>query len=497
VENAWLLFFAFVFLVWIFSRQNNKSGRSKSAKDALDNGLRYDSQPSPFSGYKPSTISSPKTATPIRWMEPGDTIDIEGFNISGGLVYIGTVAGRTAGQREFAHVIDPVARVDARYSDIAGAALSYWPAYSQMRPGERRAYLEWLAGGRRDPRFGIGYVFLFFYGLEWRIFTDRAPKAAEAILLEVDALNAVYGGNVSFRSYADKFTAALRIASGDIAGEPPLTLRKEYLDELPLDLRFLLGRRLTEGRLSGVWLLAWYLGHPETALRTPQTRCFDEFCRLFQVRFAARYPKGLTVRLPAKRLKLTYKPASGIPAVPIPGMHEEWPDPAVLSAPLKIAKDLADECAEELGSYSRHIGRYPTAKDSAQAQLLLPRELVDASASPIQKLRDDLNVLIPSGTGQVEIAKLLELAGLASGQKPNSAALKTLSRLLAVAGIGMEPDPSAPNSAVPSGSVVLFKAPEGAPVDRERPAYATARLLVESSSIPPTTGWPDELAVRP
>ncbi len=45
----------------------------------------------------------------------------------------------------------------------------YWPHYAQISPEARLAQLQWQSTGRRDPRFGIGHVFIFFYGLEHRV----------------------------------------------------------------------------------------------------------------------------------------------------------------------------------------------------------------------------------------------------------------------------------------------------------------------------------------
>ena len=58
--------------------------------------------------------------------------------------------------------------MDRRRPDWEGRGLSYWPAYASIPSASRAAYLGWLADGRRFPAAPIGYVFLFFYGLERR-----------------------------------------------------------------------------------------------------------------------------------------------------------------------------------------------------------------------------------------------------------------------------------------------------------------------------------------
>jgi len=58
----------------------------------------------------------------------------------------------------------------------------------------RRQGLRWLVDGRQDPNCYIGYVFLYFYGLERRLLVDgRASPAAaaerESLLAEVRRLD--------------------------------------------------------------------------------------------------------------------------------------------------------------------------------------------------------------------------------------------------------------------------------------------------------------------
>ena len=41
--------------------------------------------------------------------------------------------------------------------------------------------IEWLNGGRSDPNAPLGFVFLFFYGLEYRLLKDGVHEDAPAI----------------------------------------------------------------------------------------------------------------------------------------------------------------------------------------------------------------------------------------------------------------------------------------------------------------------------
>ena len=82
--------------------------------------------------------------------------------------------------------------------DWAGACLGYWPSYDQLTPEGRAAYLSWLSWQRSAPNFPIGYVFLYFYGLERRALIDgsMSPVAQQErlwILGEVERLLTIYG----------------------------------------------------------------------------------------------------------------------------------------------------------------------------------------------------------------------------------------------------------------------------------------------------------------
>jgi len=57
---------------------------------------------------------------------------------------------------------------------------SYYPAYETLDPAQRRKYLEWLTNVERDIQ--IGYVFVFYYGLERHLFFGRVDEAFDMVL---------------------------------------------------------------------------------------------------------------------------------------------------------------------------------------------------------------------------------------------------------------------------------------------------------------------------
>jgi len=104
------------------------------------------------------------------WRGAGDVVQVGDITIGRGLVYVGATLRTGAGSTENC-LINPAldARpVDARPvdADDPDRHLTYWPAYGSLPPSTRRAYLHWLATDRSDPNTNIGYVFLYFYGLE-------------------------------------------------------------------------------------------------------------------------------------------------------------------------------------------------------------------------------------------------------------------------------------------------------------------------------------------
>ncbi len=418
------------------------------------------------------------------WKRPGDGVEVQGLRLDAGLVYVGRgLTALTGGQPEPA-LIDPTLPVDRRRADWSGQGLDYWPSYARIPAGSRAAYLAWLAEGRPARTLPIGYVFLFFYGLERRLLVDarHLPEAdadVPAIRAEVERLLGAYGDNGSFRSYASPFLGAINaLWPASRAGG---TAVPERGWELPLDLRARIGACLAAGEpLSASLAFAWLVAAPEVFLRTPATRCPAEFRRLFELRYRAAFGEGMRIRPPRRRLVAHYRPASASFGGPVDLPLGDLPDVAGLSAPVARLRELADACTAELDAYSRWLGRNPDGAHSLAAAALLPDDLLDGhQGEALAALRSWLDRRL--GDGEPVALRGEELVRhwpTASGWQPTKAESVSLAQLLGKLGAGIEPDVRFDGPALaPSATVVLYRLPADAAPAAPTPEYALATLV--------------------
>lgn len=426
---------------------------------------------------------SSRRRSDARWVPQGQPVTVAGTVIQSGLIYLGSqLTSQVSGSNENC-LINPSLAVDPPPGDPAGASMPYWPSYERISPAARRAYLDWLASKRADSNTYVGFVFLYFYGLERRLLIDQCSSETPVIVAEIGRLLSLYDTNGSFRHYATALLDAVDLKAGVGNLKPDLS-SYERCRELPFGLRVAIGQILAKGEaLSADWALAWYLSHPETRLRTAAKRCFSEFVDLFRKFFADRFPNGMKVTSPRRRLPaLSYRAASATFSVNIEGEFQKWPDIVSLTAPLKEIEPIAEKCTSDLEPYSRAIRRSTEAHRPIEAAMLLPSELIGSSAAaPLNQIRDWLDSLIAGAVGLVPIQNLQEKLGLTSSDaKLTKRFVFNLSTVLASIGFGMEPDPRFGGSTPEAGSeVLLFRAPGGALLDKPSPEYLLARLHVE------------------
>ncbi|WP_244563303.1 TerB N-terminal domain-containing protein [Bradyrhizobium lablabi] len=401
--------------------------------------------------------------------------------LSGGMFYYGDwLPVADGGTRQYA--INP--RLPASgAADVEGRTMPYWPSYAEISPAARRAFLDWMAGGRRNPAYGVGLVFLFFYGLEHRLFVEGGDDAP-LVVREVERLLAIYGANNSFHGYAVNFLCFARLAQGGRPDLQKLSPERSGGAEMDLPTRLYLGERLAASpTLSAEDALRWVLAMPDTYLRTPAVRCFDEFVELWRLRFAQRFPSGLPVA-GKDRISLQYRAASGAFDVEVRGPHEQYVDVSRITKPMPGLQKMVADCTDELDAFSRLVGRRPSARNAMAAATLLPSDLQQSMTSgAIADFRRQIETVTGNqGRGSSTAQIVLEMAGIdvpADGKIP-AASADELGRALDLIGVAIEPDRRY-GSSVPRADeqVFVFKAPNGGPVDPARTPFRAMRAQVE------------------
>lgn len=457
--------------------------------------------------------SRPGVAT---WISPEELITVQGRVIEGGMVYLGSEAWAANGYWIEPCLINPDLPVNWRNPDRSGRTLDSWPSYEDAGPRARAAFLEWLATGRADERACIGYVLMFFFGLERRLLVDIGSDMSHpdvpVIAAEILRLVAIYGHDETISTHALSLLClleALAFRQADVLSDPAV------FDEAGLRNTFTLliglGKLVADGsKIPPEWALNYLYHHPGTELRTAAERCPSEFGELFMERYRRRYRGGMKIRRPAHDLCIGYEPAShgfrglmirglnglmddrrlggdfefgygGMVDIPLDGI----PDVSQLTAPIKRLWKLSRECADELDQYSRFIGKHPDRAQTPAAMCLLPEVLLEARrGSAIEQFRDwTSKVMAGRPTAVVALADLVEEWFPDHNGKLTAGEAKSLAALLGRLGVGIEPDVrfGAPTPK-PGSSAVLFRLPDGAG-DTPSGAYEAAKPLLHLAAV--------------
>ena len=370
--------------------------------------------------------------------------------------------------------------------------MGYWPSYSQISPRARAAYLAWLQDGRKDKNAYIGYVFLFFYGLERRLLGDLScnlghPEAG-VIVTEIERLVGIYGTNRSFSGYAGRLLGFAEVLQSMDSDTQPVQWdsSRGRSWEVPASVLVGVGKHVALGLgIPAEWALSYLRYHPAGLLRTPATRCRDEFDDLFKARYQARFGEGIRIRRLARKLILSYKPASSGFHGEVSATAGDIPDVTAASSLLYKVRDLGAECTDDLDAYSRFLGRRSDEAGTAAAISLLPDELL---ASHGGQIVDDLrswtsNALAGRPRAVVPLDELVQQWSPRRVEKLAKREAVSLASLLGKIGVGVEPDVRfGASTPKPSSDAVLFQLPDGAAA-APSPEYTAAMSLVHLTAV--------------
>lgn len=401
-----------------------------------------------------------------HWALPGEKVTVHGFEIADGMVYVGNFL--TAAPDGGWNTDTPAPCLIRPSLKVASGApqtnldLGYWPSYTDITLNQRLTYLHWLASGKSDTSYPMGYPFLYFYGLERRLVADSPPIDEEALLIaEVERLRSLFRNNNSFVNYSTELLNFIEMkhAVTDIprveAWKPDLAALGDHMSPL---LQVKLGLHILRGMPLDVDLaIAGILSLPPhlTGLwpRIATTRARPEFIELMRHRFNQKFPKGFRLRdKKESRLNLSYRSASQYlhASIKFDGF-DRLPDPAQLTW-TKMIK-LCEGVREDLTAFAKVVGKKRERADSMAAALMLPVELGERET--VRSFRAWLGDL-PQPLANVPLEEL-GLRCFGSGKTASGLRQACdMSAMLARVGYGMEPDPTYGGTR-PGENIILFR----------------------------------------
>jgi len=480
-KEAWIiigLIASAAVVFWAIS----KSQKSSSTTDEVETTEFRPQVTISYSNRPPSPPPGRLKGGPVepRWIPRGQSIEVAGNRIDGGLLYFGSGLTALSGDIE-PSLIEPRLPVSRTAPDVSQRQTDYWPSYSTISADARATYLKWLLTGRSDPTADVGYVFIYFYGLERRALTDAASDAdakADLPLIEseVRRLLNIYHENRSFRSYASSFLDYLAAQRVNESEQTPALTRSSGSD-LSVGMKIALGHIALSGRpLSANMALEWIRSDPRVSFPKSLQRCPAEFSRLFESIYSATHGTGIKLPVNRTKLRLVYRPASGgFRGKEFPLLNQELPDITAVVAPAKKLETIVEECAKALAPYSRFLNKNPTEADSLEAILLLPRALWPNSA------RSTLEALDKKLGDGLKVTTLGELAtSLGGADALTRDKVRALAHALEEIRIGVEPDVLA-GARTPKieDKIILFRSDSEDAELRESSVYQAASVSLD------------------
>ena len=403
-----------------------------------------------------------------RWVGADETVSVGGIKIKGGFFYVGGQLSGLGGYGTEPSLVDPTLAVNVSSPDYRGKQMYYGCSYNDISPESRAAYVKWLAGDRGGSEVHMGYVFLYFNGIERRLLVDDENGVIlgherDALILELRRLKNLYGYDRYFNGYVANLLSHVWVLNHQNDSVRPsydlLVGEKEFTSAF----EFLLSSAVKNGGpVDSELALAWVKTHPDFSLRTPARRCEGEFDALFKLRYGNEFGDGMEIETKTTSLQLRYCPAN-LSLRGYQGIKLDLPDVSYLKRPVKKLMDLAESCTNEIDSFSRFVGGPGNFPDSLHAISLLPDDLVTLfSYARLTRLRAWMEDQVSESGGLVSVKSILQHLGEEVHGKIDKKQADMLSNITEKAGFGMVPDARFHGTRPDiDGKVVLFAGGHG------------------------------------
>jgi uncharacterized tellurite resistance protein B-like protein len=337
------------------------------------------------------------TSMSLTWYPPNQSVQFQDLKLKGGMFYFTPKYLDWPGEPS---AIISFASVRGQ-ADSPSNDLGYYPSYQDLSPSQRRAYLEWLANGRRDPhpeQRALGYLFLFFYGIERRIILekDRDPALIEELLallqhyqphhksrsLRGYFLSLAHYGSLlkGAKQYRHYWPRLFELDEGK-TGEEAMKLVLANLFELGEPMHWSIGYRLA-------------MVSPSSRRSVVVSRAKQEFWTLFQSRFENDFPSGMSLKAAKQAAVFRYQPASPallartdygkaspyeMKVANVAGLHTQF----------NRVSEIWNSCVDDLSGYTRAVSsKKQTDAAALKAWMALPEELKASKPSPMQPFWD-------------------------------------------------------------------------------------------------------------
>lgn len=416
------------------------------------------------------------------WVPPGQLVMLDGRELTYGNFYFGNHLGAVWSEANDNGVVNP------RLLNGGGAVLPYNshepPSYRTLTPRHRRDYIEWLSTGCLDPFVPEEFASIYFYGLEHRLMIEMKGNEPK-VIGEIRRLGALFPSAARLQ----RDVARLELFLGRkvaYAARPVFTKEMLTAHRPAPSVLLYLGKKIANGGvIDGKDALLWVQSCFKIFMPKAYVRCRAEFEALFEKRFDEKYPAGLAVSS-RKPLRLFYRTATWHRSVDfvLPADVANVPDVEQAAGLVEQLSYLVSRVGADLESYDRLLSRKPAAARTVEAVVALPKPLHTSEwigrFAEVRQLIDQN--LAKSGFISTSVPALLDMLGLQRSQKNalTARAAAEISQLFDVFDVGYEPDRRYGYTALQmDGSVCLFKAEEGGPVEPEEVAFKGVRLVTE------------------
>lgn len=178
---------------------------------------------------------------------------------------------------------------------------------------------------------------------------------------------------------------------------------------------------------------------------------------LFNLRFEQKFGDGFKVKSNKTRLQLSYHAASSsIGFVEL--FTNDLPDPSILKDPINKIIPIAEQCMQELNTYSRYLNREGVSKNDIAALMLLPEELLNEFSSPIiEQFKQWGSMVVTEQQGLTTVKALWAHINTELPKTINKKENELIQNLTGKIGMGIAPDTRIhPVKIKPDGYIVLF-----------------------------------------